>query len=222
MKANLLTDPAFPESVRQTVRRMTAGESGSTEYTHEGERRLMFYAPVGYDLYLGAFFPCAVISGILRTLTLILLGVAVTPLVIIGISFFCIIRGMTRSVRRMTDLMEGREAGDLSTRFDDSGKDEFARISGMLNRTAGSIGEVVSRIRTGVAENSRQSEELAKISGDLMASMDTVGGLMGKSNALLDESSSSLEAINAAIEAARAASPAWPRSPATPPRRSAS
>ena len=199
MKTNLLTDPASPESVRQTVRRMTAGESGVTEYTHEGERRLMFYAPVGYDLYLGAFFPYSVISGILKTLLLILLGVAVTPLIIVGVSFFCIIRGMTRSVRRMTDLMEELEAGDLSTHFDDSGKDEFSRISGMLNRTAGSIGEVVSRIRTGVAENSRQSEELAKISGDLLASMESVGGLMGKSDTLLGESSSALQSINAAI-----------------------
>ena len=127
------------------------------------------------------------ISGILKTLTLILLGVAVTPLVIIGISFFCIIRGMTRSVRRMTGLMEGLEAGDLSIRFDDSGKDEFARISGMLNRTAGSIGEVVSRIRTGVAENSRQSEELAKISGDLMDSMDSIEGLMGRARSRSEE-----------------------------------
>ena len=199
MKTNLLTDSSLPESVREMARRMTAGETGSAEYTHEGERRLMFYAPVGYGLYLGAFFPYAVISGILRTLILILLVIAVTPLVIIGISFFCIIRGMTRSVRRMTGLMEGLEAGDLSTRFDDSGKDEFARISGMLNRTAASIGELIAQIRTGVAENSRESEELAKISGGLLASMDEVGGLMGKSNALLDESSSSLEAINAAI-----------------------
>ena len=199
MKTNLLTDSSFPESVRETVRRMTAGETGVSEYTYEGERRLMFYAPVGHGLYLGAFFPCAVISGILRTLTLILLGVAVTPLVIIGVAFFCIIRGMTRSVRRMTGLMEGLVAGDLSTRFDDSGKDEFARISGMLNRTAASIGELIARIRTGVAENSREAEELAKISGTLLASMDEVGGLMGKSNALLDESSSSLETINAAI-----------------------
>ena len=199
MKTNFLTDSSLPESVRETVRQMTAGETGAVEYTYEGERRLMFYAPVGYDLYLGAFFPCAVIYGILKTLTLILLGVAVTPLVIIGISFFCIIRGMTRSVRRMTGLMEGLEAGDLSTRFDDSGRDEFARISGMLNRTAASIGELIARIRTGVAENSRESEELAKIAGGLLASMDKVGGLMGKSNTLLDESSSSLEAINAAI-----------------------
>ena len=199
MKANFLTDSSLPESVRETVRQMTAGETGAVEYTYEGERRLMFYAPVGYGLYLGAFFPCAVIYGILKTLTLILLGVAFTPLVIIGISFFCIIRGMTRSVHRMTGLMEGLVAGDLSTRFDDSGKDEFARISGMLNRTAASIGELIARIRTGVAENSRESEELAKIAGGLLASMDKVGGLMGKSNTLLDESSSSLEAINAAI-----------------------
>ena len=199
MKTNFLTDSSLPESVRETVRQMTAGETGAIEYTYEGERRLMFYAPVGYDLYLGAFFPCAVISGILKTLTLILLGVVFTPLVIIGISFFCIIRGMTRSVHRMTGLMEGLVAGDLSTRFDDSGKDEFARISGMLNRTAASIGELIARIRTGVAENSRESEELAKIAGGLLASMDKVGGLMGKSNTLLDESSSSLEAINAAI-----------------------
>ena len=199
MKTNLLTDSSLPESLRDAARHMTAGETGSAEYTHEGERRLMFYAPVGYGLYLGAFFPYAVISGVLRTLTLVLLGVAVTPLLIIGVSFFCIIRGMTRSVRRMTDLMEGLEAGDLSTRFDDSGRDEFARISGMLNRTAVSIGELIAQIRTGVAENSRESEELAKISGTLLASMDEVGGLMGKSNALLDESSSSLETINAAI-----------------------
>ena len=199
MKANFLTDSSFSESLRDAARHMTAGETGSAEYTHEGERRLMFYAPVGYGLYLGAFFPYAVISGVLRVLILILLGVAVTPLVIIGVAFFCIIRGMTRSVRRMTDLMEELESGDLSTRFDDSGKDEFARISGMLNRTAASIGELIARIRAGVAENSREAVELAEISGTLLTSMDEVGGLMGKSNTLLDTSSSSLETINAAI-----------------------
>jgi len=199
MKTNLLTDSAFPESVREKVRRMTVGETGAFEYTHEGDRRLMFYAPVGYGLYLGAFFPYSVISGVLRTLTLILLGVSITPLVIIGVSFFCIIRGMTRSVHRMTGLMEELEAGDLSTRFDDSGKDEFSRISGMLNRMAASIGELIARIRAGVVENSREAGELAKISSTLLASMDKVGGLMGKSNALLDASSSSLDAINAAI-----------------------
>ena len=70
MKTNLLTDSSFPESLRDAIRRMTAGETGVSEYTYEGERRLMFYAPIGHGLYLGAFFPCAVISGILRTLTL--------------------------------------------------------------------------------------------------------------------------------------------------------
>ena len=103
MNANFLTDSSFSESLRDAARHMTAGETGVAEYTHEGQQRLMFYVPVGYGLYLGAFFPYAVISGILRTLILILLGVAVTPLVIIGISFFCIIRGMTRSVRFATE-----------------------------------------------------------------------------------------------------------------------
>ena len=200
MKTNLLTDSSFPESVRETIRRMTAGETGSVEYTHEDERHLMFYAPVGYDLYLGVFFPYAVISGILKTLTLILLGVAVTPLVIVGLSFFGIVRGMTRSVRRMTGSMERLETGDLSVRFDDSGKDEFAKISGMLNRTVSVIEEMVSHIRLGVKENSRQSKELSAISESLLSSMDDVGELMGKSDSLLGESSGALETVNAAIE----------------------
>ena len=50
MKTNLLTDSSFPESLRDAIRRMTAGETGSAEYTHEGERRLMFYAPGIYLL----------------------------------------------------------------------------------------------------------------------------------------------------------------------------
>ena len=62
MKANFLTDSSFSESLRDAARHMTAGETGVSEYTHEGQRRLMFYAPVGHGLYLGAFFPYAVIS----------------------------------------------------------------------------------------------------------------------------------------------------------------
>ena len=199
MKTNLLTDSAFPESLREAARRMTAGEVGASEYNYEGERRLMFYAPVAHDLYLGAFFPYTVISRVLRTLVLVLLGVSLTPLLIIGVSFFGIIRGMTRSVRKMTQLMEHLESGDLTTRFDDAGRDEFARISGMLNRMAASISEVMSMIRGKAAESARQAEDLAGISSDMLRSMDQVGALMGKSNTLLGESSSALAAINAAI-----------------------
>ncbi len=199
MKSNVLTDPAYSESLRAAGRNMVAGETGVSEYTYEGEARLMFHAPVGYDLYLGVYFPYSEIARILRYLGLVVFAVAAAPLLIVAVAAFWVVNGMTRSVRRMTSLMEGLEAGDLSTRFEDSGRDEFARISGMLNRMAASIGEVMNRIRHEVDESSRQAEELASISGGLLASMDEVGGLMGKSNTLLGRSSSALEAINAAI-----------------------
>ena len=199
MRVNILKDFAFSASFRDAANHMTNGEIGSSEYEQDGERRLMFYAPVGYGLYLGVFFPYAVISDILRLLVWILFGIAVMPLVIIGCSFFCIIRGMTRSVREMTHLMERLESGDLSVEFNDSGKDEFARIANVMNRTTDFIKELIIRIRNGVSENAKEAEKLKQVSHSLLDSMDTVGGLMGKSNALLDESASSLEAINVAI-----------------------
>ncbi len=199
MKANLLTDSDFPEGLRQAARRMTAGETGVSEYRLDGEKRLMFHAPAGYGLYLGTAFPYSVVSGLLRSLVLVLAAVAATPLLLVAISFFWIIRGMARSIRKLTSGMEGLEAGDLSTRFDESGRDEFARVSGMLNRLAASLGEMIGSIRSQVSESARQAEGLEGIAKGLLASMEEVGGLMGRSNTLLGESASALESVNAAI-----------------------
>ena len=200
LKANMMTDTKFPEPVRNIAKKMIAGDAGFETYNYQGEDRQMFYAPTQRGFYLGVLFPVSEINALVNALTFVLLAIAAIALLVTGAVIFLITRGLTKSIGSMETATEKLGAGDLTVRYDDSGKDEIAHISAILNSMVASLREVMTSIRKESQETSRRAETLASLSEETLSSMEEVSGSIEKVQDMMEHSSSALQETNASIE----------------------
>ncbi len=200
LKANITTDPKLPEAVRNIGKKMIAGNTGFESYTYQGEERQMFFAPTQRGYSLGVLFPVSEITAMVRGLTTILLAIAAVALVITGAVIFFIVRSLARSIGTMGTVTEKLGAGDLTVSYDDSGKDEIAQISRILNGMVASLREVMTSIRHEAEETSQRAETLASLSEESLSSMEEVSGAVEKVQSMAEQSSAALEETNASIE----------------------
>ena len=200
LKANMMTDSKFPEPVRNIAKKMVAGESGFETYTYQGEKRQLFYAPTQRGFSLAIFFPVSEITAMVNELTLVLLAIAVIAILVTGGVIFVIARGLTKSIGSMERVTEKLGDGDLTVRYDDSGKDEIAHISQILNAMVASLRDVMTSIRKESEETAKRAETLASLSEETLSSMEEVSGSIEKVQAMMEHSSAALEETNASIE----------------------
>ncbi len=200
LKANMMTDSKFPEPVRNIAKKMVAGESGFETYTYQGEKRQLFYAPTQRGFSLAIFFPVSEITAMVNELTLVLLAIAVIAILVTGGVIFVIARGLTKSIGSMATVTGRLGAGDLTVKYDDSGKDEIARISRVLNAMVASLREVMTSIRKESEETAKRAETLASLSEETLSSMEEVSGSIEKVQDMVEHSSSALQETNASIE----------------------
>lgn len=200
LKHNMSTDSNLSPSARSFAGRMTKGEAGFCDYEHDGEARRVFFAPVGYGYSLGIFFPASIIDGMVHGLTVLLLVMAGVALVICGALIWTITRGLNRDI----SVMEGTSAklgrGDLTARFDGSGKDELSRISRALNAMVTSVADVLRQIKTESEATSRQAETLAALSEETLASMEEVSASVDRVTGVISGASAAVEETNASVE----------------------
>ena len=200
LKANLTTETKYPEELRKAAARMIAGESGITSYTYQGETKQVFYAPTKLGLSLFLLFPVAELTAMVHALTFVLLAIAAIALVLTGGVIFLITRGLTKSIGSMETATEKLGAGDLTVRYNDSGKDEIAHISRILNAMVASLREVMTSIRKESVETAKRAETLASLSEETLSSMEEVSGSIEKVQDMMEHSSSALQETNASIE----------------------
>jgi methyl-accepting chemotaxis protein len=200
LKANLTKDERFPEPLRNVTKRMIAGETGSRRYSYEGVEKEMFYAPTQRGFFLGILFPVSEITAIVHELTFVLLAIAVVALVVTGGVIFVIARGLTKSIDSMERVTEKLGAGDLTVKYDDSGKDEIAHISQILNAMVASLRDVMTSIRKESEETARRAETLASLSEETLSLMEEVSGSIEEVQDMVERSSSALQEANASIE----------------------
>ena len=200
MKANIALDPKFPEPLRNIAKKMIAGEAGFETYTYQGEDRQMFYAPTQRGFALGILFPVSEITAMVHALTFVLLAIAAIALLVTGVIIFLIARGLTKSIGSMETVTEKLGAGDLTVRYNDSGKDEIAHISRILNSMVASLREVMTSIRKESEDTARRAETLASLSEESLSSMEEVSGSIEKVQNMMEQSSAALEETNASIE----------------------
>ena len=200
LKANLTTETKYPEELRKAAVKMIAGESGIASYTYQGETKQVFYAPtkLGFSLFL--LFPFSEIMAMVHALTFVLLAIAVIALVITGGVIFFITRGLTKSIGSMETATDRLGAGDLTVHYNDSGKDEIAHISTILNSMVASLREVMTSIRKESVETAKRAETLASLSEETLSSMEEVSGSIEKVRDMMEHSSSALQETNASIE----------------------
>ncbi|MEA4877020.1 MAG: methyl-accepting chemotaxis protein [Aminobacterium sp.] len=200
MKSNLLKDSKFPEALRNVAQKMLDGEEGWATYSYGGVDKIVFYAPTKHGLPLAVFFPLAVITKIIRSLTGVLLIVSVIAIIVIALIVFTIARGLARSIRHMEEATNKIADGDLTTKFDTKGKDEIARISEHLNGMVDRLRDLVSSVKNEAVDTSQRAETLASLSEETVASMEEVAGAINQVLEMSESSSSALEETNASIQ----------------------
>lgn len=199
LKANLLNGQEFDSSVRTFAARALDGETGFADYLHNREKRRVFYAPAGHDFFFIVFFPISVIEAMVRGLTIFLVVIAVAALLVIGFLVFAIMRSLSRSLRGMSAATANLSKGDLTVRFDESGRDELAAMSRELNAMLSSVSETLHNIRTEADETSKQADTLAALSEETLASMEEVAASIERVNGVVGSASSATEQTHASI-----------------------
>ena len=199
LKANLLNGREFDASVHAFAAKAAAGETGFADYVNEGERRRVFYAPAGHDFFFIVFFPMTVIGAMVRGLTIFLVVVAAVALLAIGALIFAIIRSLSRSLRGMSAATSGLGKGDLTVRFDQSGRDELATMARELNAMLDSVSETLHGIRVEADETLKQADTLAALSEETLASMEEVAASVERVNGVVGSASAATEETHASI-----------------------
>ena len=133
LRINMLSDSRIPEDLKSVAQRMIRGETGTQTYTYGGRETKAFFAPTGTGFFLAISFPMSEVWARVNNLTLLLIVIAAVALVVIGLVILLVNRGLTRSVRGIQDSTERLGAGDLTVRYDDSGRDELAHVAKKLN-----------------------------------------------------------------------------------------
>ena len=199
LKANLLNGQEFDASVHQFAVKALSGETGFADYLNNGERRRVFFAPAGHDLFFIVFFPISVIQAMVRGLTVFLVLIAVVALLVIGFLIFAIMRSLSRSLKGMSAVTADLSRGTLTVRFDETGRDELSGMSRELNAMIASVSETLRNIRTEADETSRQADTLAALSEETLASMEEVSASIERVNGVVSSASSATEETRASV-----------------------
>ena len=192
MKVDMTADPQVPEALREAAQRMIRGETGAQEYVYGGMETKAFFTPTGTGFFLAVAYPASEIRTRVSSLTFLLVVIAAVALVVIGLVILLVNRGLTRSVRGIQDSTERLGAGDLTVRYDDSGRDELAHVARKLNSTVASLRDSMTDIRSAANDTARQSETLA--------SMEEVSASMERILHMMEDNASALQAANNSIE----------------------
>ncbi len=199
LKANLLNGQEFDASVHQFAVKVVGGGTGFADYLNNGERRRVFYAPAGHDFFFIVFFPISVIHSMVRGLTVFLVLIAAAALLVIGFLIFAIMRSLSRSLKGMSAATVELGRGDLTVRFDETGRDELSGMSRELNAMIASVSETLRNIRIEADETSRQADTLAALSEETLASMKEVSASIERVNGVVSSASSATEETRASV-----------------------
>lgn len=199
LKANLLNPADFSDSVSAFARRMVAGETGFARYEFQGESRHAFFTPVGNGFFFYIFLPTKVMEARTHALTVLNVTMALIAIAFSTIFILFIIRGLSRAIRGMTSVTDVLSGGDLTARFEAAGRDELARIAGLLNSMLDSISGALSKVRDEAEESSKQASTLAALSQETLASMEEVSASVAQVNGLMEAASASAEATGVSV-----------------------
>jgi methyl-accepting chemotaxis protein len=125
----------------------------------------------------------------LINMMMILSGIAIVVSIIFGIFF---VRGITRPMRQMQDIVEQVAEGDLTVDVPDFGKDEIGQTAVALNRLVDQLRSVLGEVVGAVGNIAAASEQLSS-SSQILSEGAT------EQAASVEETSASLEEMSATI-----------------------
>jgi methyl-accepting chemotaxis protein len=109
-----------------------------------------------------------------------------------GTCAFLTARGITRPLAKAVEVAETVAAGDLTTEFEDHGKDELGHLMRSLHTMNDALAKVVSEVQSGTHAIAGASSEIASGNLDLSARTEQQAGA-------LEETASSMEELTATV-----------------------
>lgn len=200
MKTNLVKDSGLDPALVRMGQDVAGHKSGAVSFEYRGEPTQAFYAPIGGSGFsLVIFFPMSVIDSMIGSLTHILFVVGGTALAFGALFVFFVSRSINRGVSTINGTAAVLAEGNLSVRFDVTGRDELAGISANLNTMVDAISETLEGIRSSSESVSGQAENLAALSEETLASMEEVAASADRVRGEMEAVSSIVDGIESSV-----------------------
>ncbi|WP_285611544.1 methyl-accepting chemotaxis protein [Actinokineospora globicatena] len=126
----------------------------------------------------------AAASDTARYTTLVLLGSGLLLALLVG---WLIIRGITRSVRGVSSVLESVAHGDLTRKVDVRSSDEVGVMAAALNTATASMHDTVTAITDGIQSLEGATQDMATIAGRVSDSTDETSAQAGVVSAAAEQ-----------------------------------
>ena len=156
------------------IQDMKTGKSGLGQYTYEGVKKYVAFAPVGqWILATTADYNELMNSAInIRNYTILLTLVAI--LIAIVIAYFITTINIVRPIEQLESLMSKAGEGDLTVISNIKTGDEIQSLGESFNKMIESQMNIILKVREGAEELSSSSEEMAASSEEITAAIEQV------------------------------------------------
>lgn len=203
MKVNLASDASIPEGLQKIGKRMLAGETGMALYTYRGVPERVFFTNTRYGFPLAVFFPEKVVTGLVRSLTNVLVLIAGIAVLVIGVAFFFISRSITRPLKQVVMLARRAGEGDLTVTREDFGTEGGGELGQMADAVAAMItaqSETVGKVIEEAGNTLESAQSLAGLSEEANASIGEVKRSVEQVVGISESNSAALEQTNAGVQ----------------------
>lgn len=120
---------------------------------------------------------------------------------IIIVSFmYLYLRMRLNPLNRIEESMEKIASGDLGAELSLKGRDEIAKLSWSVNKTVGSLKELVSKIKVSYDSLYSESERISSTSEKVASNFETAKDSVENMNSEIQNISASVEETNASVE----------------------
>jgi methyl-accepting chemotaxis protein len=134
-----------------------------------------------------------------RSLAAVLIFLVVGLLVGVGFGML-ISRRLTRSVGRISHVVEGLADGDLTRSAGVEDRDEIGRMAHGLDRALGRLREVVTTVAAGSQQLAGAAEELSSVSRNVIAAAEDASARAGAVSAAAEQVSGNVHTVAAGTE----------------------
>ncbi|MFT8352623.1 methyl-accepting chemotaxis protein [Clostridium saccharoperbutylacetonicum] len=170
-------DPSF-QSLSNVVKEMVQGKIGTSEYTYQGEKKYLGYAPIKNTSWsIGINVPENEVLSQLNVLK-ISIGVASIIIVLMGLALtYILARIISKGVTKISDYLKVISKGDFTEEVSGKGlkgKDEIGEAFRSIKVMQGSIIETIASIKENSNNIDLRANDLSKVSEQMTNTAENV------------------------------------------------
>ncbi|QTM98895.1 HAMP domain-containing protein [Sediminibacillus dalangtanensis] len=204
------TNEAGSEATEDFFQDIQANESGSFDYSFEGEQKKLAFATsdvTGWKV-VGTMYQSEVTSAVMPILITTIIVIAIAILLGGAVIFF-IIRSINKPISDLVNAADRISDGDLSVNVDVQRNDELGKLGEAFNKMRDNLSNVILQVRekaSGLAASSEQlnasteqntsaTEQISSSIQEVASGMDSQSSRIVESTQMAEEMSKSIQQI---------------------------